>query len=65
MSGAMRELGMANDVDLAEKLLIDAGVALVPGSAFGADGYLRLSFATSKENLGNALARMEKLLGSR
>jgi aspartate aminotransferase len=65
MSGAIRNLGMVNDVDLAEKLLIDAGVALVPGSAFGADGYLRLSFATSKENLQNALARMEKLLGSR
>ncbi|MEO6696801.1 MAG: aspartate aminotransferase, partial [Gammaproteobacteria bacterium] len=39
------------------------GVALVPGSAFGAPGYMRLSFATSMDNLREALARMKKLLG--
>jgi aspartate aminotransferase len=35
----------------------------VPGSAFGAEGYMRLSFATAREKLDNALDRLEKLLG--
>jgi aspartate aminotransferase len=51
-----------NDVDLAEYLLNTAGIALVPGSAFGAEGYLRLSFATSMEILENALQRLKKAL---
>jgi aspartate aminotransferase len=65
VSEAIRNLGMKDDVELAERLLNEAGVALVPGSAFGAPGCVRLSFATSKENLEKALSRMEKLLGSR
>ena len=52
----------ADDVALAEALLA-AGVALVPGSAFGAPGYLRLSFATSNEILDEALNRIERTLG--
>ena len=52
-----------NDVEMAEFLLNEIGVALVPGSAFGAEGYLRLSYATSMENLDAALDRLEKLLG--
>ncbi|MCF6235900.1 MAG: pyridoxal phosphate-dependent aminotransferase [Gammaproteobacteria bacterium] len=51
-----------NDVELAEYILEKSGVALVPGSAFGAPGYLRLSFATSMENLEKALFRIKKLL---
>ena len=39
--------GISNDVELAEHLLNKAGVALVPGSAFGLPGRVRLSFATS------------------
>jgi len=54
-----------NDIDMAEYILQDAGVALVPGSAFGAAGYLRLSFATSMGVLDDALDRMERLLGHR
>ena len=54
--------GINNDVDLAEYLLNTAGIALVPGSAFGAEGYLRLSFATSMEILENALRRLKKAL---
>jgi aspartate aminotransferase len=50
------------DLELSEYLLERAGVAVVPGSAFGAEGYVRLSFATSKANLENALARMAKAL---
>lgn len=50
--------GVNNDVELAEYLLNKAEVALVPGSAFGAEGYMRLSFATSMENLETALKRI-------
>jgi aspartate aminotransferase len=51
------------DIALSEYLLGNAGVAVVPGSAFGSDGYIRLSFATSMENLKNAIERMAKALG--
>jgi aspartate aminotransferase len=51
-----------NDVELAEFILVNTGVALVPGSAFGAPGYMRLSFATSMENLREALRRLKQLL---
>jgi aspartate aminotransferase len=54
--------GVSNDVELAERLLADAGVALVPGSAFGARGYLRLSFATSMDNLSKAMDRLGDFL---
>lgn len=59
---AMAAQGIDNDVDFAEKLLIDAGVALVPGSAFGTPGYMRLSFATSMDVLQDAVARIKLAL---
>ena len=46
----MRIKRAATDVELCERLLDGAGVALVPGTAFGAPGHLRLSFAASLEN---------------
>lgn len=52
----------SNDVEFAEKLLTEAGVALVPGSAFGAPGHMRLSFATSMDNLKQAVDRLKKAL---
>ncbi len=55
--------GVSNDVEMAEYLLNKAEVAAVPGSAFGAEGHLRLSYATSMSLLDKALDRMEKLLG--
>jgi aspartate aminotransferase len=54
--------GLADDIELAEFLLNNAGVALVPGSAFGAEGYLRISYATSMENLEAALERIREAL---
>jgi len=58
MQGAIDALpGVNDDIALAERLL-EAGVALVPGSAFGAPGCMRLSFATSMENLEKALDRI-------
>jgi aspartate aminotransferase len=52
----------ATDMALSEYLLEKVGVAVVPGSAFGAEGYFRISFATSMDNLRNALDRIEKAL---
>src|SRR5690606_1932454 len=46
-----------NSIDLAMYLLNEAKVAAVPGSAFGAEGFMRFSYATSMENLKEAAAR--------
>ena len=54
--------GINNDVELAEALLNKANIALVPGSAFGAPGFMRLSYATSLENLQLAMKRLKKFL---
>jgi aspartate aminotransferase len=51
-----------NDIAFSEYLLENAGVAIVPGSAFGCEGYMRLSFATSLQNLEQALGRIKNLL---
>ncbi|PVY78400.1 aspartate aminotransferase [Tamilnaduibacter salinus] len=51
------------DVELAELLLKEAGVALVPGSAFGCPGHMRLSFATGLDTLKNAVSRLATALG--
>jgi len=51
-----------DDVALSEHLLDAAGVALVPGSAFGAPGYIRFSFAIGMDVLKEALARLGKAL---
>lgn len=49
----------ANDLALSEYLLEKAEVAVVPGSAFGAEGCFRISFATSMDNLAKALDRIQ------
>jgi aspartate aminotransferase len=61
-SGAIKALGLSDDLALAEHLLEHAGVASVPGTAFGAPGHLRLSFACSLETLQLAVSRIEKAL---
>ncbi len=53
--------GVKNDLDLAEYLIEKAGVALVPGTAFGLGGHIRLSIATSMQNLEQALDRIESV----
>ncbi|HVA54433.1 MAG TPA: aminotransferase class I/II-fold pyridoxal phosphate-dependent enzyme, partial [Gammaproteobacteria bacterium] len=58
---ARREL--KDDNALSERLLVDAGIAVVAGSSFGAPGHLRLSFATSMENLQTAMTRLSAFLG--
>ena len=59
---AMAKLGAADDTAFAERLITDALVAVVPGSAFGAPGHVRLSFACSMQMLEQALERMARLL---
>jgi aspartate aminotransferase len=53
-----------NDVEMAEYLLEKAGVAMVPGSAFGAEGYMRISYATDLDTLNKAIDRLQAILGS-
>ena len=55
-------LSDSSDIIFCAYLLEKAGVAVVPGSAFGSEGYIRLSFATSMENLRQAIKRIENAL---
>lgn len=52
------------DADLVRRI-VDAGVIITPGTAFGSAGagYARMSYATSQENIKEALARMAKVVG--
>ena len=65
VSRAMAALGCRDDAEFAELLLNDAGVAVVPGSGFGAPGHVRLSFACSMATLEQALDRMARVLLTR
>jgi aspartate aminotransferase len=65
VSRAMAALRCRDDADFAELLLNEAGVAVVPGSGFGAPGHMRLSFACSMETLEKALFRIGRLLVER
>ncbi|MFI4937333.1 MAG: pyridoxal phosphate-dependent aminotransferase [Candidatus Berkiellales bacterium] len=51
---------MKNDLQFSEYLINSVGLALVPGSAFGAEGFVRLSFATSMETLEKAIERLSR-----
>ncbi len=62
VEGAMHALGIKDDTEFAEYLLVQAGVAVVPGSGFGAPDHMRLSFACSMETLEDALRRIAKAL---
>jgi aspartate aminotransferase len=62
--GAMRALGIKDDVAFAEYLLMEAGVAVVPGSGFGAPDHVRISFACSMETLEDAVRRIERALAA-
>ena len=61
--GAIEALdGIDNDIELATHLIEGCGVALVPGTAFGSPGYLRLSYATAMEELEQAMDRLDQAL---
>lgn len=65
VSSAMGALGCRDDNEFAELLLNDAGVAVVPGSGFGAPGHVRLSFACSMQTLEKAMDRIARILVAR
>ena len=65
VSVAMQEVGCTTSQDFSKYLLQEARVATVPGSAFGMEGYIRLSYATSVQLLEQGLARIRKAVVSR
>jgi len=62
VSGAMQALGCKDDGAFAEYLLVEGGVAVVPGTGFGAPGHVRISFACSLKTLEDALARIRRVV---
>jgi aspartate aminotransferase len=62
VEGAMKATGCHSDHEFSEFLLNTAGVAVVPGTGFGAPGHVRISFATSIAVLESAIERMAKAL---
>jgi aspartate aminotransferase len=65
VSRAMATLGCRDDGEFTELLLNEGGVAVVPGSGFGAPGHVRLSFACSMQTLEMALGRIARVLAAR
>ncbi|MCH7964462.1 MAG: pyridoxal phosphate-dependent aminotransferase [Bacteroidetes bacterium] len=57
-----KQLKIDSSLDLAMYLLKEALIAVVPGSAFGAEGYIRISYATSMDNLKETIYRLKKTL---
>ena len=62
VKNVIEKKGFSDDVELSEYLIESANVAVVPGSAFGSKGYIRLSYATSLENIKEAVERISKSL---
>ncbi len=62
VEGAMQSLGIKDDNAFAEYLLVEGGVAVVPGSGFGAPGHMRISFACSLKTLTDALQRIRRVV---
>jgi len=63
VSGALQAKGLADDGALVNLLVSEADVVTVPGTAFGAPGYIRISFACSLEELEKAVVRIRALFG--
>jgi aspartate aminotransferase len=63
VEGLMSRLGVADDLALSDLLLQKSLVAVVPGSAFGTPGHLRLSFATSDKVLSGCIERLRAIAG--
>ena len=62
VEGAIAKMGLKNDLEFSEVLLNTVGVAVVPGSAFGLDGHMRISYATSQKVLEDAISRIKKAI---
>jgi aspartate aminotransferase len=62
IDGAMKTLGFTDDGAFAEYLLVEGGVAVVPGTGFGAPGHIRISFACGLKTLDEALRRIKRTI---
>jgi aspartate/methionine/tyrosine aminotransferase len=60
VEGVLAAKGLASSLELADRLLTDIEIAVVPGEAFGAPGYCRLSFALSDDDLSEGLGRWQE-----
>ena len=63
-SGALDKGGIKTPLEFADRLLKEASVAVVPGEAFGTDHHVRISYATSMEELERGLDRIQKFVES-
>ncbi len=61
VEGLIKRLGLKDDVEFSTYCLEKLNIALVPGSAFGAPGYVRFSFATSMDNIEQAVKRLAEV----
>jgi len=61
VQAAMQSLNISNDVEFSSYILEQAEIAVVPGSAFGMEGYIRISYATSTKLLAEAMQRLRSL----
>ncbi len=64
VAGVLERLRLDTDIQLVERLLSKADLACVPGSAFGAPNYIRLSFACSMDSLAEAVNRIKRGLAA-
>ena len=64
VESALQRKGIETDIELVELLLNDGDVACVPGSAFGAPNYVRLSFACSMDTLKEAVRRIKRVMSA-
>ena len=58
VEGLIKRLGLKDDIEFSTYCLEKLNIALVPGSAFGASGYVRFSFATSMDNIKQAVEKL-------
>ncbi|SFV77859.1 Aspartate aminotransferase [hydrothermal vent metagenome] len=61
VEGLIKRLELKDDVEFSTYCLEELNIALVPGSAFGAPGYVRFSFATSMDNIIQAVDRLNSI----
>jgi aspartate aminotransferase len=61
IEGLIKRLGLKDDIEFSTYCLEKLNIALVPGSAFGAPGYIRFSFATSIDNIKIAVEKLSKI----
>jgi aspartate aminotransferase len=62
VTGALGKNGIRTSLELSERLLAEAHVAVVPGEAFGVDRHIRISYAASMQNLKRGLDRIHEFI---